>query len=318
MGRVHLRCFNELPGIDIRKLCDVSTSALEAARAAAPAAVLSTDVADVAEDPEVDLVSVCLPHVDHVPVASLLLEAGKYVVLEKPIATTMEDASRLLDVAARYPGRLVVKSYLRHSRPLQILREAVRDGTIGTPRLVSATFASFRRDADVPAWRLEPATAGGGALLDVGVHLIDVLHWMLGTEDDVRASLQCDERGMDLDAVVILSFRSGPLAVIGVTQRARVDRPSYRIEALGDGGRAVTETMGDGALRLVIEATGAARSEVVATDWWESAHRAALAAYLGHAMLGEPLGEPPSDAAANVATVDAAMRAAAHVAVPLP
>ncbi len=233
MGKVHLSAYATSRRSRVAHVCDADASTCAAAPVG-PAVRRSTSVDAVADDPDVEMVSVCLPHRLHVPVAVQLLEAGKAVVLEKPVAVDLEQAALLLEASAQHPGRLVVKSYLRHSLAFKALRSAVIAGAIGTPRLAVAEFASLRRDADVPMWRLDREQSGGGALLDTGLHLIDILHWCFGLESVVTAVSRLDGHGLDLDTAVVLSFDDrGPLATVNVTQRSQERSPYFRLEVFG-------------------------------------------------------------------------------------
>ncbi len=300
MGRVHLDAYTASPHAAVRHLCDVDTAAAEAL---ANGATVSSTVEAVADDPDVSLVSVCLPHRLHVPTATALLDAGKAVVLEKPVAVDLHEADRLLEVAARYPGKLVVKSYLRHSGPFRALHDAIRDGAVGVPRLAVATFASQRRDASVPAWRLDPAESGGGVVLDTGIHLIDVLHWCFGPERTVLAADRADDRGLDLEGALLMTFEDGPLATLALTQASAGNGLFYQLEIIGSKGRIAVEPAGSDALTCSITVDGSTTVLVEEPDWWSRANTAAVAAYVENLAAGRPLGEPPSDAVANLATV---------------
>ncbi len=312
MGRIQVDSYLDDDRTAVRGLCDISAEALSEAARRCPEATVTSDLAVIATDTSIDLVSVCLPHVDHVPTATTLLEADKRVVLEKPIAMNCRDAARLLKASSARPGALVVKSYLRHTRSCQLLHAAVADGLIGSPRLVTSSFASLRRDEGVPRWRLRSEESGGGALLDSGIHLIDFLHWTFGTERTVTASLRTDESGIDLDDVVTLEFEHGPLAVITLTQRSNVSGPCFRIEVFGDSGRALVETTPSGEMHFRAEVGTERRPDRIEAGWWLAAHRAALGTYVDRVSRGEPFDEEnPEDAALNVATVDAAYHVAA-------
>jgi predicted dehydrogenase len=302
MGRVHLDAYTASPYAAVRHLCDVDTAAASA-HAPDEHTTVSASVDAVAADPDVALVSVCLPHRLHAPTTITLLEAGKAVVLEKPVAVDLDEADKLLAVAHRHPGRLVVKSYLRHSGPFRVLHDAMRRGAVGVPRLATATFASQRRDESVPAWRLDATESGGGVLLDTGIHLIDVLHWCFGQEHSVMAADRTDERGLDLDAALLMAFENGPFATLALTQASAGNGLVYRLEVVGSSGRVTVEPTAPGTLTCSITVDGTTTVLLDEPDWWGRANTAAVASYVENLAAGRPLGEPPEDAVANLATV---------------
>ena len=307
MGKVHLAAYSTSRHSRVVHVCDIDASACAAAPVG-PSVHRSTAVDAVADDPDVEIVSVCLPHRLHVPVAVQLLEAGKAVVLEKPVAVDLEQAASLLEASGRHPGRLVVKSYLRHSAAFLALRSAVIAGAIGTPRLAVAEFATLRRDADVPMWRLDREQSGGGALLDAGLHLIDILHWCFGPESVVAAVSRFDRQGLDLDTAVVLSFDNcGPLATVNVTQRSRESSPYFRL-------RVFDSTAASLLNRSRIQRSSAPtsgrrrRSSLLMSTGGATLTRAAIHSYVESYSLHGRFGEPPEEAVANLATVVAAYK----------
>lgn len=306
MGRVHLEAFATDPRTRVVSVCDAAPDVLADVTRAHPDTTATASIESIVDNAAIDLVSVCLPHRDHVPTAIRLLEAGKWVILEKPVAVDLADARRLLRVTDHYPGRLVVKSYLRHSAPFQHFRRVVTERTIGDPVLAVATFASLRRDADVPEWRLRPELSGGGALLDSGIHLVDVLHWCFGEERAVEALARYDDSGLDLNTVVIMNFEPGPIATVAVTQSSARRGPHYRLELFGLRGRVVVEPDAEGSQSCVTDVDGVLTTVCRTPNWWLLAHRAALSHYVNRFLCGGPLGEPPAEAVANLATIAAA------------
>lgn len=307
MGRVHLDAYTASPQAAVRHLCDVD-GATASAHASDERTTVSASVDAVAADPDVALVSVCLPHRLHAPTAVTLLESGKAVVLEKPVAVDLDEAEQLLAVARRYPGRLVVKSYLRHSRPFRALRDAVGRGAVGVARLAVATFASQRRDESLPAWRLDAAESGGGVLLDTGIHLIDVLRWCFGRESSVTAADRTDEHGLDLDAAVLMTYADGPVATLALTQASAGNGLVYRLEVVGSSGRVTVEPTAPDTLTCSITVDGTTTVLLDEPGWWGRANTAAVTSYVENLAAGRPLGEPPEDSVANLATVLSAYR----------
>lgn len=136
----------------------------------------------------VDVVAVCTPSGSHARLALAALEAGKHVVVEKPLAVTVEDAV-LVERVARERGLVVSMVSQRRFEPQhQALRRALDDGALGELRLV-ATHVPWYRDDDyyaAAAWRSSTAE-GGGSLMNQGVHNVDLLRWLCGPVESVTA-----------------------------------------------------------------------------------------------------------------------------------
>jgi predicted dehydrogenase len=191
------------------------------------------------------------------------------------------------------------------------MRHAVTRGAIGAMRIAMGSFSSSRHGPHGAAWRTSRTASGGGVLLDSAVHLVDVMHWLAGPEDSVIGQ----QRGLpgtdiEADGGLLMCYDGGPIAMIGATQAgAPGPGPYFRLELLGTEGRIALEcSAGRAACRLARPAG----ERVIAEhpDWWMAANRAALAHYLGNFRAGRPLGENPSESAANLATVLAAYQSA--------
>ncbi|WP_454728629.1 Gfo/Idh/MocA family protein [Cellulosimicrobium protaetiae] len=184
---------------------------------------------EVVRHEDVDVVAVCTPSGSHARLALAALEAGKHVVVEKPLAVTVEDAL-LVERTARERGLVVSMVSQRRFEPQhQALRRALDDGALGELRLV-ATHVPWYRDDDYYAaarWRSSMAE-GGGSLMNQGVHNVDLLRWLCGPVESVTAQAGTLARpvdrgaGADGDAaedttVATLRLASGALGVVTTT-----------------------------------------------------------------------------------------------------
>jgi len=137
---------------------------------------------DLLEKASIDVIDICTPNYLHYPMSRAALEAGKHVYCEKPLALTVAEASELAALA-RDSGLVHAVGLNYTTNPLvQTAREIIVSGEIGDP--VSFTgryFEDYMASTDVPfTWRCDRSLAGSGALADLGSHLIDMLHFLLG------------------------------------------------------------------------------------------------------------------------------------------
>lgn len=165
----------------------------------------SDDPCAVLDDPRVELVSICTPTESHVELAMQALAAGKHVLVEKPVSLDASAIERL-ERAAFDARRLCMPAMCMRFWPgWSWLRDAVRDRRYGAVR-----SASFQRCASRPSWGLEfyadPARSGG-ALFDLHVHDVDLVHWLFGAPDEVHASGTLDH------VTTLYRFAHGPAHV---------------------------------------------------------------------------------------------------------
>jgi predicted dehydrogenase len=182
MARTHAHCYGALTDrAEVRVVC-----ALEGAEAIAAdlGAEAASDWEAVVAMDGIDAVDICLPTPLHRVVAEAALTAGKHVLLEKPIALSLEDADAIGD-AARATGRvLMVGHVLRYMPEIVEMRRIIDTGELGRPLAASALRLSAPPDWN--QWMLDPAKSGG-VLVDMLVHDFDILNALLGPAERVVA-----------------------------------------------------------------------------------------------------------------------------------
>jgi predicted dehydrogenase len=129
----------------------------------------------------VDAVLVATPNTTHADIACRLLERGVHVLCEKPLATTRAEVERMLAAASRGGARLMAAHCLRFSAQFQALKRLVAGGALGSLREFRAAIgAPYDGGAQRTDFRRQRGLAGGGALLDLGVHVLDLAAWLVG------------------------------------------------------------------------------------------------------------------------------------------
>ncbi len=136
------------------------------------------DYNDLLSDPEIDVVHVCTPNVSHCPITVAAFGAGKHVLCEKPMAATTEDAKKMMD-AWKKSGKKFTIGYQNRFRPdAQMLKRTCEEGKLG--EVYFAKAHAVRRRA-VPTWGVFPdkSKQGGGPLIDIGTHALDITLWCM-------------------------------------------------------------------------------------------------------------------------------------------
>lgn len=189
MGRAHSHAwrnvgavFPDAPPVAMRVLAGADPERTADAAARLGWAEASTDWrAAIARD-DVDVVDVCTPGHLHAEMAIAALEAGKHVLVEKPLALDADEAERMVAAAAAAPGLAMLGFNYRRVPALALARQLIADGAIGRVRAVRAAYLQdWLADPDAPmTWRLRAETAGSGALGDLGSHAIDQILVLTG------------------------------------------------------------------------------------------------------------------------------------------
>ena len=166
--------------VEIVAFCDlIRERAEKAAREyGAPDAAVCTDYRELLQDESIDVVYVLTPNVSHCELTVAALEAGKHVMCEKPMAATTADAKKMLD-AKNKSGKLLTIGYQnRFRQDSQVLKKLCDAGELG--EIYYARAQAIRRRG-VPTWGVFPnkALQGGGPLIDIGTHSLDLTLWMM-------------------------------------------------------------------------------------------------------------------------------------------
>lgn len=141
----------------------------------------TSDLASILDDPEIDVLHICTPNDTHVDIARRALEAGKHVVVEKPLALTSADARSLEQLAVECRLHAAVAFTYRGYPMVRRARQAVADGEIGSMRLVHGGYLQdWLSDESDFNWRLEPEAGRSRAVADIGSHWFDTAEYISG------------------------------------------------------------------------------------------------------------------------------------------
>ena len=181
---------------------------------------------DLLKEDDIDGVIISLPNFLHQEAAVKSAESGKHILLEKPFARTVEEGEKILSAVKRNSVKLMVGYDMRFDPVLKRVHDQVADGFFGEVQIAEATNISGgpfspRNDSvgpvKVPAWWLNKELVGGGALMDLGSHVIDLLIWFFGQVSYVDCYLKYMFRTELEDAATcILRFENGPVATVKV------------------------------------------------------------------------------------------------------
>jgi predicted dehydrogenase len=177
------------------------------------------DLGSLLSDPQVEGAILTVPNEEHWPVAREVARAGKHVYTEKPIANTVPEALRIVDLQKQHGVTVTVGHSARLMAGIRQIKEAIDAGELGRVTFMEANFSNFRGLSFTPAmWRWYHDKAPGGVLMLLGIHQIDVLHYLGGEMSEVTSmASKLSPTGMETDdqSMTLIRFADGKVGYIG-------------------------------------------------------------------------------------------------------
>jgi len=225
IGKIHLRHCQKLENAKLIAAADLSKKALKIADGAEVKQTY-TNYEQLLRNSDVDAVIIALPTHLHSQCAKQAAEAKKHVFLEKPIARSIAEAKEIISAAGKNNVKLMMGYPLRFNPAFCRVKERIADGTLGEIEIVHAAYIStgpFMHRAEahtplpVPEWWFNKELTGGGALIDLGSHIISLLRWYLGEITNIKSHFGY-RFNLDFEdsATCIAKFEHETLAVINV------------------------------------------------------------------------------------------------------
>lgn len=190
IGINHIKSFNEHPEARVVALAEVSPERGKEAADEFEIPTLTTDYKELLGRDDIHIVSIALPNFLHAPVGLEALQAGKHVMIDKPIATNAADAQKLVEEADKQGNLLMVGQNRRMELPVQTAKQLINRGELG--EVYHAKTAMLRRSGipRIGSWFTQTQFAGGGATYDIGVHALDRALYLMGEFDAAAVSGQ--------------------------------------------------------------------------------------------------------------------------------
>lgn len=277
VGPVHSEAISKSEYANLYAVCDILPErADKAAELYGAVALYRFD--DVLADENIDVVHICTPHYLHKEMAIKALEAGKNIVLEKPVAMSIEEIDELEKVYRKSDKKACIMLQNRTNNSVAKMKELIDgDKTLGKMLGISGFLTWFRDAAyyESEPWRGKWETEGGGLLINQAIHLVDMLDWLGGGIKAVKSSISnksLDEIEVEDTADALFLLNNGTKAVFYATNAFSVNSP-FRVEVVFEN---ATLRYADSRLYKITDDT----AEMIITDkqsetgkkYWGSGH----------------------------------------------
>ena len=260
VGQIHLGHGLRLANAEIAAVADISAKALNKAKKAGVKTVFK-NYEDLLRNPSIDAVVVALPTHLHLQCGTQAAEAKKHIFLEKPIARNVQEAGQIVSAARKNSVKLMIGYPLRFNEKFRSLKRELNDGTFGDVEIAQAAYISsgpfFHRaegyaPVPVPEWWFNKELTGGGALIDLGCHIINLLQWYFGEITSIKSCLGY-RFNLDFEdsATCLAKFKSGTRAVMNVGWF--LQGYQLKVEMYGTVGKAIREHKPGNAFKTAVQ-----------------------------------------------------------------
>ncbi|MGN0636426.1 MAG: Gfo/Idh/MocA family protein [Acutalibacteraceae bacterium] len=246
VGVNHVRAAANSERADLIAVCDLIQEKLDKVSAEFPGTLTYLDFDEMLKNPDIDIVSICVPSGMHADLAVRALEAGKNVLVEKPIDITVEAAMRIEEARVRTGKKAGVIHQNRNNADMAPILDAVRSGRLGDLFYGDFEVKWFRTQEyyDNGGWRGTWEMDGGGSLMNQAVHTVDLMQWIMGDVKSVTSKVGIYNHKIETEdfTASLIEFKSGAVATFvsttcaypGLNTGIKVYGTKGSIEANGD------------------------------------------------------------------------------------
>ncbi len=188
VGKAHAEGYAALPRVELRAIAGLDTERVQALAAAFNVPITYADYTEMLAQPDIDAVSIAVPNALHAPVTLAALAAGKHVLVEKPLARNAAEGKEMVE-AAKAAGKVLMVSFNHRQRnDVQWLRDHISTGALGDIYYAKAYWMRRQGIPGIGSWFVNKEQAGGGPLIDLGVHVLDIAMFLLGEPQPLAVS----------------------------------------------------------------------------------------------------------------------------------
>ncbi|TYP72449.1 Gfo/Idh/MocA family protein [Paenibacillus methanolicus] len=257
ISELHLQAYRRIEGVQLVAACDLNGTRAEEKAGKYGIGKVYTDYRELLADSEVDAVSICTWNNSHAEISIAALRAGKHVLVEKPLCRTVEEAERI-EEAVRESGKTLQVGFVRrYDANAQLVKQFIDNGDVGGIYYAKASF--IRRLGNPGGWFADPERSGGGPLIDLGVHIIDLCWYLMGRPKPVSvtgntykklgnrshiqhlsfyqaADYDPNVNGVEDMANALIRFENGASLLVDVSFTLHAKKDEFAVRLYGDQG----------------------------------------------------------------------------------
>jgi UDP-N-acetylglucosamine 3-dehydrogenase len=226
---VHLPAYREIPQVKIVAVCDVNEKRAKRMCRNFGAQAFYSDYRELLKRSDIEAVSICVPNYLHCEQTIAAAKAKKHVLVEKPMATTLEECDKMIEACRENNVKLMVGHNWRFYPPFKRVKEILDRKIVGEISQIRVHTATGGPEKSWPAaskWFFDRKKVGGGCLIDLGIHVIDLLRWLMGDVKNVSSAIASSKQNTgERDGIILLEFKN---EVLGEIDASWSSKGSYR------------------------------------------------------------------------------------------
>lgn len=271
MAGKHITYYRQVQGAEVRALCDISKERLDIVSEKFGVEDTYTDYMELLKRDDIHAVDICTPNFLHVEQAVNAVKAGKHVLCQKPIATTIDGANQIINAAKENGVKLCVIYVGRTSPQNNFARKLIQEGHLGKITFIRGRISHANGLKITPdSWRYYKDKVGGGSFMQLAVHYADLFRFLNGGIRRIAAigkTFTCDMEGDDTMGA-LLEFEQGAIGVLETGYSVRSPRRAVNcIEIYGDKGTILMD-MDSGMRVYAVEGKYSAVTDEGKTEWY--------------------------------------------------
>lgn len=242
VGKAHCDAAIESDKAELVAVCDLIEEKMDSIAAKCPGVKKYVSFDDLIADPDVDIISICLPSAMHAEFAVKALEAGKNVLVEKPIDITVEAAQKIENARIRTGMKAGVIHQNRFNCNMLPMKAAIESGHIGKVFLGTFAVKWYRQQDYYEGWHGTWDMDGGGSLMNQAVHTVDLMQWFMGDVESVTSQMGIYGHDIETEDMTasLIKFKSGAVATF-VSTTCAYPGVSTDIQVYGSNGSIETD-----------------------------------------------------------------------------
>lgn len=214
IGNAHVDAAAASDKAELIAVCDLIQAKLDKITSRYPDTKCYLDFDEMIKNPDIDIVSICLPSAMHAEYAVRAMEAGKHVLIEKPVDITPEQAVKIEEARLRLGVKAGVVHQNRNNACMKPMKEAIDSGRLGTVFLGTFAVKWYRDQRYYDGWHGTWDMDGGGSLINQAVHTVDIMQWLMGDVESVTSQMGIFGHDLETEDMTasLIKFKSGAAA----------------------------------------------------------------------------------------------------------